>query len=203
MALTVYYCGINTVVVLAAVYAQEVMGFRTNDTIVLVHGGQRDSGAGRVPFWASPTVSARCRRWRITLLIWIGASSFGIFWTESRAGFWFVANLVGHRPGLKPGQWPRAVGPICAPRPRRRVFWLWGLAGKLAAIVGPLSYGLISLPDRGQSPVGHLIYRAVLCGRTHVLATVNESRGRAAGDGGVMVDNELGHINLQTTEAMV
>ena len=36
ITLTVYHCGINTVVVLAAVYAQEVMGFETQDTILLI-----------------------------------------------------------------------------------------------------------------------------------------------------------------------
>jgi len=93
MALTVYYCGINTVVVLAAVYAQEVMGFRTM-TRSCWSCGQRDSGAGRVPFWAVQDRLGSLPTLAITLLIWIGASSLA-FWTESRAGFWFVANLVG------------------------------------------------------------------------------------------------------------
>jgi UMF1 family MFS transporter len=36
ITLSVYYCGIYTVIVLAAVYAQQVMGFSTQDTIVMI-----------------------------------------------------------------------------------------------------------------------------------------------------------------------
>jgi MFS transporter, UMF1 family len=183
MALTVYYCGINTVVVLAAVYAQEVMGFRTNDTIVLVMVVNVTAAVGAFLFGRVQDRLGSLPTLAITLLIWIGASSLA-FWTESRVGFWVVANLVGIALGSSQASGRALVGQLAPPGRAAEFFGLWGLAGKLAAIVGPLSYGLITYLTAGNQRLAILSTVLFFVAGLMLLATVNESRGRtAAADG--------------------
>jgi UMF1 family MFS transporter len=179
MALTVYYCGINTVVVLAAVYAQEVMGFRTNDIIVLVMVVNVTAAVGAFLFGRVQDRLGSLPTLAITLLIWIGASSLA-FWTESRAGFWVVANLVGIALGSSQASGRALVGQLAPQGRAAEFFGLWGLAGKLAAIVGPLSYGLITYLTAGHHRLAILSTVLFFVAGLMLLATVNEARGRAA-----------------------
>ena len=59
-------------------------------------------------------------------------------------------------------------------------FGLWGMAGKLAAIVGPLSYGLITYLTAGNHRLAILSTVLFFVAGLILLATVNEARGRAA-----------------------
>ena len=177
MALTVYYCGINTVVVLAAIYAQEVMGFRINAIIVLVMVVNVTAAVGAFLFGRVQDRLGSLPTLAITLLIWIGASNLA---------FGPKAGLVsGSSPIWSASRWaqarprPALVG-HCSPRPCRRVFGLWGLAGKLAAIVGPLSYGLITYLTAGHQRLAILSTVLFFVVGLMLLATVNEPRGRAA-----------------------
>ena len=179
LALTIYYCGINTVVVLAAVYAQEVMGFSTSDTIVLVMVVNVSAAVGALLFGQVQDRLGSVPTLAVTLLIWIAATTLA-FWTDSRAGFWLVANLVGMALGSSQASGRALIGQF-APRARAAEFFgLWGLAGKLAAIVGPLSYGLITYCTAGNHRLAILSTVLFFVVGLIVLATVNESRGRAA-----------------------
>jgi MFS transporter, UMF1 family len=64
VTLAVYYCGINTVVVLAAIYAQETMGFTMQENIVLILVVNVTAAAGAFLFGWCRTGSVRCARWR-------------------------------------------------------------------------------------------------------------------------------------------
>jgi MFS transporter, UMF1 family len=179
VALTIYYCGINTVVVLAAVYAQEVMGFSTSDTIILVMVVNITAAAGAFLFGQVQDRFGSVRTLAITLLIWIAAIGLA-FWTESRAGFWLVANLVGIALGSSQASGRALIGQFAPPARAAEFFGLWGLAGKLAAIVGPLCYGLITYLSAGNHRLAILSTVSFFAVGLILLATVNERRGRAA-----------------------
>jgi MFS transporter, UMF1 family len=179
VALTLYYCGINTVVVLAAIFAQEVMGFGTSDTIVLVMVVNVTAAVGAFLFGqlqdrvgSVPTLAA-------TLLIWIAASVVA-FLAESRAGFWLVANLVGIALGSSQASGRALIGQFSPPTRAAEFFGLWGLAGKLAAVIGPLSYGLITYLTAGNHRLAILSTAFFFVAGLIMLATVDEARGRAA-----------------------
>jgi UMF1 family MFS transporter len=178
-ALTVYYCGINTVVVLAAVYAQEVMGFGTSETIMLVMVVNVTAAAGAFIFGQLQPVLGSVPTLMLTLAVWIVASVLA-FVSDSRAGFWLVANLVGVALGSSQSCGRALVGQFSPPRRAAEFFGLWGLAGKLAAIVGPLSYGLITYLTAGNHRLAILSTVCFFAGGLLILATVNERRGRAA-----------------------
>jgi MFS transporter, UMF1 family len=179
MALTVYYCGINTVVVLAAVYAQEVMGFGTSDTIVLVMVVNVTAAVGAFLFGQAQDRLGSVPTLAVTLLIWSAATILA-FWSESRASFCLVANLVGIALGSSQASGRALVGQFSPATRTAEFFGLWGLAGKLAAIIGPLSYGMITYLTAGNHRLAILSTVLFFVVGLLVLASVNESRGRAA-----------------------
>jgi MFS transporter, UMF1 family len=179
VALTIYYCGINTVVVLAAVYAQEVMGFGTSDTILLVMVVNVTAAVGAFLFGQMQDRLGSVPTLAVTLLIWVTATSLA-FWVESRAGFWLVANLVGIALGSSQASGRALIGQFSPPARAAEFFGLWGLAGRLAAIVGPLSYGLITYFTAGNHRLAILSTVLFFVAGLAVLTTVNEPRGRAA-----------------------
>jgi UMF1 family MFS transporter len=179
IALTIYYCGINTVVVLAAVYAQEVMGFRTSETIILVMVVNVTAAVGAFLFGQVQHRLGSVPTLAVTLVIWVVAISLA-FVGESRASFWVVANLVGVALGSSQSSGRALIGQFSPPARAAEFFGLWGLAGKLAAIVGPLSYGLITYLTAGNHRLAILSTVAFFIAGLVVLTTVHEQRGKAA-----------------------
>jgi UMF1 family MFS transporter len=179
LTLTVYSCGINTVVVLAAVYAQEVMGFTTQDTIALVMVVNVTAALGAFVFGRVQNHLGSVRTLALTLVIWIAATGLA-FVTESRAGFWLVANLVGVAMGSSQSAGRALIGQFTPPRRAAEFFGLWGLAGRLAAMVGPISYGLIAHLTAGDHRLAILSTIAFFVAGLVLLTTVNEQRGKAA-----------------------
>ncbi|KAA3627536.1 MAG: MFS transporter [Proteobacteria bacterium] len=177
--LVLYHSGIATVVVLAAVYAQEVMGFEQSETIglILVVNVTAAVGAfvfGRVQdrLGSLPTLS-------LTLVIWIAATVLAYAGT-SRAGFWVVANLVGIAMGASQSAGRALIGQFTPPRRTAEFFGLWGLAVKLAAIIGPVSYGVIGYLTGGNHRLAILSTVTFFVLGLVSLWGIDEQRGRAA-----------------------
>lgn len=179
ITLTVYYCGIYTVVVLAAVYAQEVMGFTTNDNIVLILVVNITAAAGAFAFGLVEDKIGSKNTLIITLLIWIGATLMAFF-IEDRIWFWVVANLVGIALGSSQSAGRAIVGLFSPPERCGEFFGLWGMATKFAAIIGPMSYGLITYLTHGQHRLALLSTTVFFIAGLLILTSINEQRGRAA-----------------------
>ena len=179
VTLAVYYCGINTVVVLAAVYAQEVMGFSMRDSIILILVVNITAAIGAFVFGVVQDWLGSVRTLALTLAVWIGALLLAYF-VESRAGFWVVANLVGLALGSSQSAGRALVAQFSPPARAAEFFGLWALAGKLAAVVGPLSYGLVTYASRGDHRLALLVTAGFFVVGLVLLFGVNERRGRAA-----------------------
>lgn len=178
-SLTVYYCGIYTVIVLAAVYAVEVMGFDTAGTLVLILVINVTAAIGALAFGYIQDWLGSKRTLALTLVVWVAALVIA-FASESRAAFWLAGNLVGLALGSSQSAGRALVGQFAPPWRAAEFFGLWGLAGKLAAIVGPLSYGAITYVSHGQHRLAILSTTAFFVGGLVVLMTVDERRGRTA-----------------------
>jgi MFS transporter, UMF1 family len=179
ITLGVYQSGVSTVVVLAAIYAQEVMGFDTQSLIVLIMVvnvtaaigaficGHLQDRMGSVPTLA------------ITLLIWIVAVLVALFATKP-ADMWIAGNIIGLAMGASQAV-GRALVSKFSPTERTGEFLgLWGLVNRLSAIVGPLSYGLINYWSNGNHRLSLLSTLAFFTAGLALLSKVNESRGKAA-----------------------
>jgi len=178
ITLGVYQSGVSTVVVLAAIYAQEVMGFDTQSLIVLVMVVNVTAAVGAficgyLQDWMGsiPTLA-------ITLLIWVVAVLVALF-ADRPALMWVAGNIIGLAMGASQAV-GRALVSKFSPTERAGEFLgLWGLVNRLSAIVGPLSYGLINYWSNGNHRMSLLSTLAFFIVGLALLCKVNESRGKA------------------------
>ena len=89
-------------------------------------------------------------------------------------------HLVGIALGSSQASGRALIGQFAPPGRAAEFFGLWGLAGKLAAVIGPLSYGLITYLTAGNHRLAILSTVSFFVAGLILLATVNERRGRAA-----------------------
>jgi UMF1 family MFS transporter len=179
ITLGVYQSGVSTVVVLAAIYAQEVMGFDTRSLIVLIMVvnvtaavgaficGHLQDRIGSVPSLA------------LTLFIWIVAVVVALF-ASTPAHMWIAGNIIGLAMGASQSV-GRALVSKFSPTERAGEFLgLWGLVNRLSAIVGPLSYGLINYWSDGNHRMSLLSTLLFFIVGLLLLSKVDERRGKAA-----------------------
>lgn len=179
IALTTFHAGINTVIVLAAVYAQEAMGFSTSDTLKLILVVNITAAIGAFAFGHLQDRIGSKRTLVISLLIWICAIVVA-YQATGLLGFWLAANLIGIAMGASQSASRALVGLFSPPQRSGEFFGLWGMAVKLAAIIGPLTYGLTNYLLEGNHRLAILSTLLFFCIGLLLLFTVNEQRGRRA-----------------------
>ena len=179
ITLAVYQSGVSTVIVLAAIYAQEVMGFDTQTLIVLIMVinvtaaigalvcGQLQDRMGSVPTLA------------ITLLIWIAALTT-VLSVSQPLHLWIAGNMMGLSLGASQAVGRALVSKFSPVERAGEFLGLWGVVNRLSAIAGPLSYGLINYWSHGNHRLSLLSTLLFFVGGLLLLSKVNERRGRAA-----------------------
>jgi len=179
ITLSIYYCGIYSVIVLAAIYAQEAMGFTTRDTIVMILVVNVTAAIGAFGFGLLQDRLGSVPTLALTLALWIAALVLA-YCSDSRTIFWLVANLVGLALGSSQSAGRALIGQFSPYGRSAEFFGLWGLAGKLAAVVGPLSYGAVVFLSRGNQRLALLSTAIFFVAGLLMLFSVNEQRGRNA-----------------------
>ena len=156
-----YQAGISVVIALAAVYAEQVMGFRQQETMTLVFLVNIASAAGAFLFGYAEDRIGHKPALAITLVAWISMVLIASF-TSTRALFWVAATLAGLCMGSSQSCGRALVG-VLAPSSRLAEFYgLWAFATRLAAVVGPLTYGLVSWMTAGNHRLAFLATGVVL-----------------------------------------
>ena len=177
--LLVYQAGIQAVIALAAIYAQEAMGFTAPQTIVLVLVVNFTAAAGAFAFGFLQDRIGHVRAIALTLAGWI--AMIGCAWfAEGPALFWVAANLAGLCMGSSQAAGRALVGYLAPPARLGEFFGLWGLAVKAASIVGPLTYGAVTWLFGGNHRLAMLAVGAYFVAGLVLLAGIDVSRGRRA-----------------------
>jgi MFS transporter, UMF1 family len=174
---TCYQAGVATVIALAAIYAEQVMGFKTQDTIMLVIVVNVTAAIGAFAFGYAQDRIGKVGALRITIVGWVAMTVVAYF-SETRATFWVAANLAGLCMGSSQSA-GRALVAYLSPEGRSAEFFgLWGFATRLAAILGPLTYGAVTWITGGNHRLAILLTGAFFVAALAVLAFVDERRGR-------------------------
>jgi len=173
-----YQAGIQTVVVLAAVYAQEVMKFTTRDTLFLILVVNVTAAAGAFAFGLVQDRIGHVKTLVITLIGWLVAVVLA-WMAETTAMFWVVANLVGVCMGSSQSAGRALVGYLSPPARTAEFFGLWGLAVKLSAILGPMTYGLVTWITLGNHRFAMLVTGMFFVAGIAILRGLDAARGRA------------------------
>ncbi|MDH5425163.1 MAG: MFS transporter [Gammaproteobacteria bacterium] len=175
-ALTCFHGGIYIVIVLAAVYAEQVMGFDTKQNIILIGVVNITAAAGAFAFGHIQDKIGSVRTLILTLLIWCLA--IVIAWSSKElVSFWIAANLIGIALGASQSGSRALMGLFSPPGHYAEYFGLWGLCVKLAAIIGPISYGLLNKFFAGDHRSSLLVTLVFFISGLILLLGVNERRG--------------------------
>lgn len=181
MTLTIYQSGVSTVVVLAAIYAQEVMGFSPKELIILIMVVNVTAAAGAFACGHLQDRIGSVFTLAITLIFWILAIVTAILVQEA-VYMWLIGNLIGLAMGGSQSV-GRALVSQFTPAGRSGEFLgLWGLVNRLSAILGPLSYGLVNYLSHGDHRQALLSTLIFFIAGLLMLSSVNEQRGKQAAD---------------------
>ncbi len=179
IALTVFHAGINTIIVLAAIYAQEAMGFDTSDTLKLILVVNISAALGAFALGHLQDRIGSKRSLILSLISWIIAIGIAYKATDLTT-FWLAANLIGLSLGASQSASRALVGQFSPPQRSGEFFGLWGMAVKLSAIIGPLSYGATTYYFGGDHRLAILSTLLFFCVGLLLLLGVDEQRGRLA-----------------------
>ena len=172
-----YQAGVATVIALAAIYAEQVMGFKTQDTIMLVLVVNVTAAIGAFGFGYAQDRIGKVAALRVTIVGWIAMTVIAYF-SRTPALFWVAANLAGLCMGSSQSA-GRALVAYLSPVDRSAEFFgLWGVATRLAAILGPLTYGVVTWVTGGNHRLAILLTGAFFVVALLILAFVDERRGR-------------------------
>jgi len=177
---TVFYqAGIQAVITLAAIYAQQAMHFTTQQTILLIFVVNITAAIGAFLFGHLQDRIGHIPAIALTLVGWI--IMILLAWAaEGPDMFWVAANLAGICMGASQSAGRALVGLLSPATRRAEFFGLWGLAVKLSAILGPLTYGLVSWLSQGDHRLAILITGSYFLVGLAILVGVNVRRGRRA-----------------------
>ncbi len=177
---TVFYqAGIAAVITLAAIYAQQVMQFTTQQTLLLILVVNLTAVVGAFSFGYVQDRIGHVPTIALTLLGWM--VMVVLAWSAQGPGmFWLAANVAGICMGASQSGGRALVGLLSPATRRAEFFGLWGLAVKLSSILGPVTYGLVSWISHGDHRLAILITGSYFLIGLLILGGVNVQRGRRA-----------------------
>ena len=179
-----YQAGVQTVIALAAIYATQELGFATQQTLIMLLVVNITAAIGA--FFFGHVQDRLGHRRTLALTLWLWLLTIAVAWMAREASvFWIAANLAGLGLGAAQSAGRALVGWLSPESRRAEFFGLWGLAVKLASIIGPLTYGAVTWAAGGNHRVAMLGTGLFFIAGLLVLGRINIERGRrAALDGG-------------------
>ena len=176
-----YQAGISVVIALAAVYAEQVLGFKQTQTMMLIFLVNIAAALGAFGWGYMQDRAGHRLALALTLVGWILMTLLAGLATEAPL-FWVAAVLAGLCMGSSQSA-GRALAGLFSPEQRRAEFYgLWTFATRLSAIVGPLTYGVVTLLTAGNHRIAILGTGLFFVLGLLLLARVNVPRGMAAAD---------------------
>jgi len=179
LCIVLYQSGVSAVITLAAIYAEQAMRFTTQDTLLLILVVNVTASLGALLFGHLQDRIGHVPTIALTLLGW--CAMVVIAWqSRSAASFWVAANIAGVCLGASQSAGRAVVGYLSPPRRRAEFFGLWGFAVKLASILGPITYGVVTWISGNDHRLAMLVTGVFFLAGLAVLLGVNVTRGREA-----------------------
>jgi UMF1 family MFS transporter len=179
LCIVFYQAGIQAVIALAAIYAEQAMGFQTADTIKLVFLVNITAAIGAFAFGHLEDRIGHVGAIRLTLVGWIFMVLLA--WQATGAPmFWFAANIAGLCLGASQSAARALVGVLAPPARHAEFFGLWGLAVKFSSVLGPLTYGIVTWVTGGDHRLAILATGLYFVVGLLILRGVDAERGRRA-----------------------
>lgn len=173
----VFFSGLTTIIAFAAIYAERTLGFTPAELVLLFITLQISSAAGALVFGFVQDRLGAGYCIRVSLVMWLVVCVSACLIEDKRL-FWAVAFLAGLGIGSLQSASRALVGTFAPTSKSGEFFGLWGLAGKGAAMVGPLVFGVVS-SSTGSQRVAILFTAVFFVAGLVGMRFVDEARGRA------------------------
>ncbi len=149
MCAVAYQAGISVIIALAAIYAEQVLGFKQTQTMMLIFLVNIAAAVGAFAFGYWQDRIGHKRAMAVTLVGWIVMAVLAMLAT-TQALFWVAAVIAGLCMGSSQSA-GRAMAGVLAPQDRLAEFFgLWTFATRFAAIIGPVTYGIVTWITSGN-----------------------------------------------------
>ncbi len=174
-----YQAGISVVIALAAVYAEQVLGFKQTETMILIFLVNIAAALGAFAWGYVQDRIGHRPALAVTLAGWIVMTVLAALATGPGL-FWIAAVIAGLCMGSSQSS-GRALAGVLAPEARRAEFYgLWTFAIRLSAIIGPMTYGLVTWVADGNHRLAIVSTGLFFVAGLVLLNNVNGPRGIAA-----------------------
>ncbi len=144
-----YQAGVAVAISLAAIYAEQVVGFEPQETMVLIFVLNIAAFVGAFVFGHVQDRLGHKRALGLTIAGWILTCVLAAAST-TKGLFWVAAAVAGVFLGSSQSAGRAMAGLMVPPQRLAEFFGLWTFAIRLASILGPLSYGLITWVTGGN-----------------------------------------------------
>ncbi|MBL0425958.1 MFS transporter [Ramlibacter alkalitolerans] len=174
-----YQGGVAVAVTLAAIYAESVIGFAQQETMVLIFVLNLAAAGGAFAWGYLQDRIGHKIALASTLVGWVLTCVIAAL-SQTKGQFWWAATIAGLCMGSSQSAGRALAGMFAPPRQVAEFYGLWTFAIRLASIVGPLGYGAITWATRGNQRLAILSTAGMFVVGLVLLARVDVARGRAA-----------------------
>ncbi len=174
-----YQGGVAVAISLAAIYAEQVIGFQPQETMILIFALNAAAAAGAFAWGYLQDRIGHKIALGSTLVGWILTCAIAAL-TTTKGGFWWAATIAGICMGSSQSAGRAMAGLFAPTRQLAEFYGLWTVALRLAAIIGPLSYGAITWMAGGNQRVAILSTAVLFVAGLVLLVKVDMTRGREA-----------------------
>ena len=172
-----YQGGVAVAITLAAIYAEQVIGFQPQETMVLIFVLNIAALVGSLILGYAQDRMGHKLALSLTLWGW-GITCVLAALSTSKEMFWWAAVLAGVCMGSSQST-GRAMAALLIPSRRSAEFFgLWSFAIRLASILGPMGYGLITWLTGGNQRLAIAATTSLFAVGWLLLLPVNLKRGR-------------------------
>lgn len=177
---TVFYQGgVAVAITLAAIYAEQVIGFVASETMVLIFVLNVAAAVGAFSFGYVQDRVGHKVSLAGTLVAWIAVCVIAAVVT-TKGGFWWAAAIAGLAMGSSQSAGRAMTGYLAPPQQLAEFFGLWTFATRLASIIGPLSFGAITWMTGGNQRIAILSTAVLFVAGLLLLLPIDMRRGRRA-----------------------
>jgi UMF1 family MFS transporter len=172
-----YQGGVAVAITLAAIYAEQVIGFEPQETMMLIFVLNIAALLGSLVLgYAQDRIGHKLA---LSLTLWGWGLTCGLAaLSSSKEMFWWAAVLAGVCMGSSQST-GRAMAGLFIPSNRLAEFFgLWAFAIRLASILGPMGYGLVTWATEGNQRLAIAATSILFLLGWFLLLPINVQRGQ-------------------------
>lgn len=174
-----YQGGVAVAIALAAIYAETVIGFQPQETMVLIFVLNFAAAAGAFAWGYLQDRVGHKLALGSTLVGWIGVCVIAAL-SSTKGQFWWAASIAGLCMGSSQSAGRALAGMFAPPKQLAEFYGLWTFAVRLSSIIGPLTYGAITWATGGNQRLAIVSTAVLFVVGLVLLLKIDVERGRAA-----------------------